>query len=37
MLDKNPVQPRDIESRHYRTLTYQETDRVPDIEFNFWG
>ena len=37
MLDKNPVEPRDIKSRHYRTLTYQETDRVPDIEFNFWS
>jgi len=37
MLDKNPVNPRDIQSRHYRTLTYQETDRVPDIEFNYWS
>ena len=37
MLDKNPVQPRDIQNRHYRTLTYQETDRVPDIEFSFWS
>ena len=36
MFDKNPVKPRDIQSRHYRTLTYQQTDRVPDIEFNFW-
>jgi len=23
-------------SRNYRTMTYQETDRVPDIEFNYW-
>jgi len=38
MLDKNPVEPRtEIQNRHYRTLTYQETDRVPDIEFSYWS
>ena len=38
MFDKNPVEPRaNVSSRNYRTMTYQETDRVPDIEFNYWG
>jgi len=38
MYDKNPIQPRkNIESRYYRTFTYQDTDRVPDVEFNFWS
>ncbi|MHC4984964.1 MAG: uroporphyrinogen decarboxylase family protein [Planctomycetota bacterium] len=36
--DKDPVAPRpEVTSRNYRTMTYQETDRVPDIEFNYWG
>ena len=37
MLDKNPVAPRaECSSRRYRTLTYQEVDRVPDVEFGYW-
>ena len=26
----------EVKSRYYRTFTYQETDRVPDIEFGYW-
>jgi len=27
---------RDITDRHYRTFTYQDVDRVTDVEFGFW-
>jgi uroporphyrinogen-III decarboxylase len=36
-LDANPGTPRtDVKSRQYRTFTYQEVDRVPDVEFGYW-
>jgi len=36
-LDANPGTPRtDIKSRQYRTFTYQDVDRVPDVEFGYW-
>ncbi len=25
-----------IKDRYYRTYTYQDVDRVPDIEFGYW-
>ena len=37
MHDKNPVEPRkEVRGRYYRTFTYQDVDRVPDIEFSYW-
>ena len=27
---------KDIKDRYYRTFTFQEVDRVPDIEFGYW-
>jgi len=37
VLDKNPLEPRkEVASRYYRTFTYQDVDRVPDIEFGYW-
>ena len=27
---------KEITGRYYKTLTYQEVDRVPDMEFGFW-
>ena len=36
-LDKNPVAPRiDIKSRQFKAFTYQDVDRVPDVEFGYW-
>ena len=36
-LDKNPVAPRSgIKSRQFKVFTYQDVDRVPDIEFGYW-
>jgi hypothetical protein len=26
----------EIKDRFYRTYTYQDVDRVPDIEFGYW-
>ncbi len=31
----NPVR-AEIQDRFYRTFTYQDVDRVPDIEFGYW-
>ena len=27
---------KDIKDRYYRVFTYQQTDRVPDLEFGYW-
>ncbi|HDZ19870.1 hypothetical protein LCGC14_0562960 [marine sediment metagenome] len=36
-LDSNVQPPRkEVSCRYYRTFTYQDTDRVADIEFGYW-
>jgi hypothetical protein len=35
--DTNPVAPREgVKSRYYNIYTYQEFDRMLDIEFSYW-